>query len=311
LIPFKKILLVNRGEKRRDSGIEHAANLASMTGSSLLVVGAIRTGFALPGLGKRAETLNKMAVERVLDGLERLVRPARKQGVSVITKVLVGSPFIEVIKQVVHDEYDLVMIPARRSTNLRRMLFGSTEMHLIRKCPCPVWVIKPKEKVPCTRILAAVGPELSDPVEQELDDNVIRIAASLANLNPGHLHIVHAWHLYGETLLRGAFANVKQSEVDRLRKEERARRKKELSALQRRLSLNGQKQDVHLLEGSASGAIVTAVKRKRIHLLVMGTVSRGGIAGVLIGNTAEEILGEVDCSVLTLKPPGFVTPVKV
>ncbi|MEA2079293.1 MAG: universal stress protein, UspA, partial [Pseudomonadota bacterium] len=32
-------------------------------------------------------------------------------------------------------------------------------------------------------------------------------------------------------------------------------------------------------------------------------------AGFLIGNTAEEVLNQVDCSVLTLKPEGFVTPV--
>jgi universal stress protein E len=42
----------------------------------------------------------------------------------------------------------------------------------------------------------------------------------------------------------------------------------------------------------------------------MGTVCRTGIAGLFIGNTAESILGEVSCSVLTLKPDGFETPVK-
>jgi nucleotide-binding universal stress UspA family protein len=46
-----------------------------------------------------------------------------------------------------------------------------------------------------------------------------------------------------------------------------------------------------------------------IDLLVMGTVCRTGIAGFLIGNTAEEVLNQVDCSVLTVKPEGFETPV--
>jgi universal stress protein E len=43
----------------------------------------------------------------------------------------------------------------------------------------------------------------------------------------------------------------------------------------------------------------------------MGTVSRAGIAGLLIGNTAEKVLPQVDCSMLTVKPEGFVTPVKL
>lgn len=43
----------------------------------------------------------------------------------------------------------------------------------------------------------------------------------------------------------------------------------------------------------------------------MGTVARTGISGVIIGNTAEAVLEQLQCSVLALKPPGFVTPVKL
>ena len=43
----------------------------------------------------------------------------------------------------------------------------------------------------------------------------------------------------------------------------------------------------------------------------MGTVSRTGIAGFFIGNCAETVLRQVDCSVLTLKPAGFATPISL
>lgn len=42
----------------------------------------------------------------------------------------------------------------------------------------------------------------------------------------------------------------------------------------------------------------------------MGTVARTGIPGFIIGNTAENILQKIDCSLLALKPLGFVSPVK-
>jgi len=58
-----------------------------------------------------------------------------------------------------------------------------------------------------------------------------------------------------------------------------------------------------------SKAIVSLAKNKNIDLLVMGTVCRTGVAGLIIGNTAEKVLNKVDCSVLTVKPEGFVTPV--
>lgn len=46
-------------------------------------------------------------------------------------------------------------------------------------------------------------------------------------------------------------------------------------------------------------------------LLVMGTVCRTGIAGFFIGNTAESLIPDATCSVLALKPDGFVSPVEM
>ena len=68
---------------------------------------------------------------------------------------------------------------------------------------------------------------------------------------------------------------------------------------------------IHLLEGDAEILIPGLAKSKRIELIVMGTVCRTGIEGFFIGNTAEKVLQQVDCSVLTVKPDGFVTPVKL
>jgi nucleotide-binding universal stress UspA family protein len=46
-----------------------------------------------------------------------------------------------------------------------------------------------------------------------------------------------------------------------------------------------------------------------VDLIVMGTVARIGIPGLIIGNTAESIFEQVKCSVLAIKPDGFETPV--
>ena len=41
----------------------------------------------------------------------------------------------------------------------------------------------------------------------------------------------------------------------------------------------------------------------------MGTVGRSGIKGVLLGNTAEKVLTTCDCSLLTVKPEGYESPI--
>ena len=69
------------------------------------------------------------------------------------------------------------------------------------------------------------------------------------------------------------------------------------------------KPKVHLIKGDPSTVIPRVAKSQKIDLIVMGTVCRTGLPGLIIGNTAESILNQVNCSVLTVKPRGFVTTV--
>jgi len=45
-------------------------------------------------------------------------------------------------------------------------------------------------------------------------------------------------------------------------------------------------------------------------LIVIATHGFTGLKHIQLGNTAETVLQRVDCSVLTVKPDGFVSPVK-
>lgn len=65
----------------------------------------------------------------------------------------------------------------------------------------------------------------------------------------------------------------------------------------------------HLVTGSPSRVMPTFVRRRRVDLVVMGTVARTGLPGFLIGNAAENVLSQLSCSVLAVEPEGFVSPV--
>ena len=100
-----------------------------------------------------------------------------------------------------------------------------------------------------------------------------------------------------------------QKEIDRLVREAEATHKRGLNDLLQKYDLQGLNYRVHLIKGEAGKVIPERAERKRADLIVMGTLSRSGVRGFLIGNTAEKILQKVDCSVLAVKPDGFVTPV--
>ena len=67
----------------------------------------------------------------------------------------------------------------------------------------------------------------------------------------------------------------------------------------------------HIVEGRASDVIAQVAERTRAGVVVMGTLARAGLPGLIIGNTAERLLSYLDASIIAVKPPGFTSPVKL
>ena len=65
------------------------------------------------------------------------------------------------------------------------------------------------------------------------------------------------------------------------------------------------------MQGAPLDAIPRVAQEIHSGLVVMGAISRSGLKRVFIGNTAERVLSKLRCSVLTLKPDHFVSPVRV
>ena len=161
-------------------------------------------------------------------------------------------------------------------------------------------------------VLARVDPDPSDPARDGLNRLILELAVSMAVREDGSLHVGHAWVLEGESTFRSsAFLSLPSGQVDLLRgavAEEHQRRLDELVADAGVFDVNGQ---VHLVSGDAGRVLPDLAHRLHASLIVMGTVARSGLSGLIMGNTAETILRSVSCSVLALKPEGFETPVRM
>jgi hypothetical protein len=86
------------------------------------------------------------------------------------------------IRQVLRDQHDLVILAAEGKNGVKERLFGGTSMQLMRKCPCPVWVIKPTSREKQMRILAAVDTTRGLPgcPRESLNPLILQLASSLA-----------------------------------------------------------------------------------------------------------------------------------
>ena len=310
---FKNVLLVAGGKGWEETALKRAVTIAKNNKAKLKVVEVIEE---LPWETRMLITtmhladIQKVAITEQSRQLERILAPIKTEGVQVTAKVVCGTPFLEIIREVLRDKHDLVIKTARGKHGLKHVLFGSTAMHLMRKCPCPVWVIKPTHRKKYARIMAAVDSAPSDEVKKALNTKIMELATSLARIEGSEFHIVHTWTLYGELTL-ALSEEVSERDVAMLARESRKMHKAWLNKLIKKYAPETPKDRIHLQKGNAEILIPVLAKKKRIELIVMGTVCRTGIEGLFIGNTAEKVLQQVDCSVLTVKPDGFVTPIRL
>ncbi len=310
---FRNILLYASSKTDNSTALKYASSLAEKNEANLTIVDVIQEESYYASIVP--ESIKDINMHDILhderhEALERIVYPYKDKGINSNVKVLSGTPFIEIIREVVRKEHDLLITTPQGSGRLSETLFGTTTMHLMRKCPCPVWAIKPSKEPNFGRIMAAVDFDPAHKEGEALNIKIMELAVSLAKSHESELHVVHAWSLPGERKLRN-IGSLRQSEVEKIVHKTRETHNEWLKALIQKHAPETPGHHVHLLKGEAGDLIPETAKNNRIDLIVMGTVGRTGIPGFFIGNTAEKILQQVDCSVMAVKPHGFVSPVEL
>ncbi len=245
------------------------------------------------------------------------------QGIKTESALLSGISFIEIIRDVLQFQPDMLVKCSQNVSWLKR-LFGGDDMHLLRKCPCPILMLKPGHIEPCLNILATVDvmdesfkEDSEYRVQDQLNTLVLEYASVFALSESSELRIGSVWDAFGENFLRyGTFAHASEEKIHNYVQETQAEYSAKLNALCKQLknligeeALDYIQPIAHLVKGLPEKEIPLMVTKYDVDLIVMGTVARTGIPGLFIGNTAEAILEQVQCSVLAIKPRGFETPV--
>ena len=203
---FRSILLVFDREDDATAALEWVVPLARGSQARLTVVEVIDE---VP-CGVR--TSRKMADPRVRRGsqqpgfergekhLAQTMEILRAQGLDPDSRVLVGIPFLEITRQVLRDRHDLVIVPAEGNCGLRNRLLDSPALHLIRTCPCPIWMFRSVRDKPHGGILAALEGEEEDC--DGLNHKILDFAYCLAQWENSDIHVLHARPTGEERLTR-------------------------------------------------------------------------------------------------------------
>lgn len=307
---FRKILVATDFSEHAIVALKQAVLFCQQTGAEMTVVHVLdHVAASVPAtsfeahwrippadIHKAERRLRRQAEQRLAEQVE----PWRTKVRQLRTEIRVGVPFVEVIRLVAEKRIDLVLAGTRGLYGFKRMLVGSTAERLVRKCPCPVWIVKPGHADSPRSILAPVD-------FSEVSGKSLELAAYLARLSDCRLDVLHILSTTDDVVQFPE--NTTHNDLILLRQEVRR------SVSQRMNEFVGSHvpADVIVRERLAVGVpwqrIRYAARRLHADLIVLGSVGRMGVPGFLIGNTAEKVLRYCDFSLLTVKPDEFVSPV--
>ena len=307
---FQSILYITRGSADEGEALKQALSMARNNGADLH---AIAVSPVLPkNLGEYEAGYETSLAEHIKAAIASAQSALKMSpdAVHVTVEVECGdTPAVRIVRRVLRGAHDLLIKQAEPDE--RHAGFRALDMQLLRTCPCPVWLCRPISRSRSyIRVAVAVEPQTTESAGRDLALQLLQLSRSLADTASGELGVISCWDFeFEEDLRHSPWAKVsEESLAESIATAEREHRAA-LDELVHESGIGGSIR-VHHTRGRPERAIPELVDQLQIDILVMGTVGRTGIPGFVIGNTAENVVREIRCSLVALKPNGFVSPIR-
>jgi len=215
-----------------------------------------------------------------------------------------NRPFEAIIEQVIANKYDIVIKGTHQHDKLKSVVFTPTDWHILRKCPCPVLLVKEHSWPKDGNVIASVNVGSDEEEHNSLNIKITEEANQLASLIKANVHLVNSYP--------GTPVNI-AIEIPEFNSSEYndAMLKHHQEAMNEHANkYNIDIKNTYVEEGLPETVIEQVAERLDAELVVLGTVGRTGISAALIGNTAEHVIDHLNCDVLALKPDGYISPLQ-
>ncbi len=305
---FRNILVATDTRLDEHPIVDQAAEIARQNKATLRIVDVVpESSWIAQKTTPELEAMRELYSQEKKDTLEDLAATIRLDGVDVETTIMSGKTSVEIIREVVRRDHDLVMAVAKGKNSTRDGFFGHTAFQLLRQCPSAVWLVTSGSTIKVKHVLACVDISSEHSSDVELNDKVYELSASIGRQNDAQFSVLHAWLMRDEALLS---TRLTAKEVARYVRDERNYKQCLFDKFLAQHESSTDSENVHMTKGLAHEVISAFVRDNSVDLVVMGTVARSGILGMFMGNTAEKILHSIECSVLALKPYNFKTSIR-
>jgi len=222
----------------------------------------------------------------------------------VITSVVIwhNRPFEAIIRHVIDYNFDLVIKSTHQHDKLKSVVFTPTDWHILRKCPCSVLLVKEHLWPKNGNILAAVNLGTDEAEHQSLNQKITRQATQLAQIIKAKVHLVNS---YPGTPVNIA---IEIPEFNTSGYNDAMRKHHQQVMQEHSIKFSFDPTNTHVKEGLPEIVIEDLAQELDAELVILGTIGRTGFSAVLIGNTAEHVIDQLNCDLLALKPEGYLSP---
>ncbi len=307
---FKNILFVSQGLPETGDSLQQAMTLAQRNNASLK--GLIVCPKLPANMSQYQDTYQQSLINNLNQQINQIGQSSDlTQTLPLTVDISSGDkPIVDVIQYVEQHNRDL-LIKNAEPLGEGSEGFKALDMKLLRKCPCPVWLNR-TTTIPHRHkcVAVAIDPIITCDEEEQLALRLLTLARNIADSCNSRLHIISCWEYKLESYLRhNPWIQVDDQQLNTDIAALRDHHRQQLDRLVADSGIAGE-MIVHHINGRADDEIPRCAATLAIDILVMGTIARTGIEGLVMGNTAENILQSLSCSLVALKPAGFVSPIR-
>jgi universal stress protein E len=304
---IKRILVLVSPKLAYEDSIERATEIANMNDASITLMNVVSEypkDMSEWWNVRNPKQLHDQIVKEKTDFLEGIAEQLRASGVErVECEIRWGRRFQEVIREVVEKKHDLVMITPRLKHRVAKALMECPSRDLANYCPCTLWLSTGTLRKRVKRVLAAVEWKSADGGCDTMNAKILRTAAGVAETDGSELHIVHSLPLYGG---KGRSGEELESDIADYMEKVRADMLERCLPRLRDVDVTVSDEHVHLLVGKPGDTLPAFIEEMDFDVVVVGTVARtGGIRGMILGSTAEQLSEQLPCAVVMVKPDDF------
>lgn len=200
-------------------------------------------------------------------------------------------PHAWVIEHCKTRHYDLLVKTGHRSETA---FYTPTDWQLFRKAPVPIYSVTQNHFKARKVVLAALDLMTLDEQKQRLNERLLEAAFQLSVQTASELHCCFAIKL--PTLVRDLDLIDVPAHEHKIEKEARLKSQEWLDDY----DINDA--DIHIEQGTPWRVVSSIAHRVKAHCVVIGSMGRTGVAGKLIGNTAEKVIQHAKTDLLVINP---------